>query len=540
MNIIKERRIPILIASIQWFTTTVMQVDRLFFTYDNETNWLLATKFLYLIFLLVAWCFAFTAIKKIRTGDENWKRGFWVFGVYLAVMMCFLLILWPGTWAWDDLATLNHISTYNGWDPWQHTITGAYQDVLLQILPFPGGIILLQNVIISVCVAFVVTKLELIFEIGRFKNKCLDIIIKISPFLLPPVIMYQFSGYRIGLYVHIELVMLVMLIGAWKDKTEWSLSHLILFCFLCVMTAVWRTESFFYIPCACLLVVFVKKHVIPNRKKIICITSLIIGFLGVTKFQNWALGNGNYEVISLLRPCVELVRVADYEEDAELLTGINRVADLEVIHNNPTMNGESLYWGTDIVKTGYTDEDYDAFLKATVKLSLKYPKVVILERLNMFIRGSGISGLAVTNVGNTAALFDENNGNKWANTTQEKGWFANTPVFKNIRKQFIYLLGMKKPDGSGNTILQRLVWNSLIPLTVLIYVWFKLLIKRRWYLFGICTAVLIRVPIVILTEPSSWMMYVMSFYFLGYVYLIYKILVFWSEYKKLKEQEANG
>ena len=83
-------------------------------------------------------------------------------------------------------------------------------------------------------------------------------------------------------------------------------------------------------------------------------------------------------------------------------------------------------------------------------------------------------------------------------------------------------------DGSGNGILQRLIWNTLIPLIVLIYEWFSLLIKRKWYLWGICTAVLIRVPIVILTAPSSWMMYFLSFYFLGYVYFVYKLLIYLS------------
>lgn len=442
MNLIVKNKTPIFIAFIQWFLTTVFQIDRLFFSYgyECENKYFITTKALYFIFLAVIWCFGFDAYKKIKSGNEYYQRGFYIFKIYLILMLFMLLILWPGTWAWDDLWILNAIAPYNSWLPWQHIITGIYQDVLLQILPFPGGIILLQNIIISICVAFSVTKLEVVFHIKKSNKKLVDTLIKLFPFLLPPVLMYQFSGYRIGLYVYLELTMLVILIGAIKDKKEWSYQYLLLFCFLCVVVAVWRTESFLYIPCACLQILFVKKNIIPHNKKIVCMLLLVIGFIGANKAQNSELGNADYKVISLLGPCAELVRNADKIEDADLLADINKVVKLEVIHNNPDLPGAALYWQ----RGGYTDEDYNAFLHAIVKLSLKYPKVVFAERWNMFIKGSGISGLTVSNVDISAALFDENNGNSAAETVLGKGWIANSPVFKNLRKSFIYLLGSKK------------------------------------------------------------------------------------------------
>ena len=534
MEYVKQKKSPIFIALIQWFITTVFQVDRLFFTYEYENKYFLGTKFLYLIFLLVSWCFIFEAVKKIKAGDQNWKRGFFVFKVYLFITMFFLLILWPGTWAWDDVFTLNGLSQYNQWYSWQHIITGAYQDVLLQILPFPGGIILLQNVLISLCVAFTVTRLEAIFGIGMMKNEVLDTIVKLLPFLLPPVLSYQFSGYRIGFYVYIELVMLVMMIGIQNDQDEWDIRYLILFCVLCVVVSVWRTESFFYIPCAFLLVLSAPKSVISNKKKILCILLLIIGIQGINKFQNSELENADYEVISLMRPCVELVRAADCTEDADVLREIDRVVSLEVIHNNPVMNGEGLYWSTDVVKESYSDEDYKAFLKAIVKLSIKYPKVVFAERWNIFIHGSGVTGGSVTNIGSASSLFDAGNDNSAAQIVQSKEWIANSPVFKTARKTVINALGKKKKksDGSYISVLQRLVWNAIIPELILMYAWFKLLIEKKWHWLGICTAVLIRIPVVILTQPAHWFMYMLSFYFLGYIFLIYRILVFWSIHKK--------
>ena len=79
-------------------------------------------------------------------------------------------------------------------------------------------------------------------------------------------------------------------------------------------------------------------------------------------------------------------------------------------------------------------------------------------------------------------------------------------------------------DGSNSGLLQRLVWNAVIPLLVLLYGWFEMLFRKKWFLLVIGTAVLVRVPIVFLTEPIGWIMYMLSFYLLGYVFLVYRLL----------------
>ena len=43
MEMIQKNKIPICIASIQWFVTTVFQVDRLFFSYELDRKYLITT-----------------------------------------------------------------------------------------------------------------------------------------------------------------------------------------------------------------------------------------------------------------------------------------------------------------------------------------------------------------------------------------------------------------------------------------------------------------------------------------------------------------
>lgn len=517
---------PTLIAIIQWFITTALQVDRLFFTYDHETRYTLLVKVLYFLFLLLAWHFIFMAIEKIKSSDELWQRGFFVFKVYFTLLMLILLILWPGTWSWDDLIGLEVIQAYGDIYAWQHFLTGLYTYVLLQVLPFPGGVILIQNVIIAVIAAFVVTKIEHIFNIGSLKNPIIDVIVKVLPFLTPPVLMYQFSGYRLGLYIYLELLFLVLLICPIKDEKEWSLNKTVFFSVLTVIVASWRSEAFVYAILACLFAIIVKKAIMPNKRKLLSMTIILIGFIALNKFQSYELQNSNYKIISLLGPCAELVRAADITEDADELAIIDKVTDVEIILDNPDTPGGGLYWtetGT-CVRTGYTDEDYKNYLSAFIKLSLKYPNVVIVERWDMFIKGSGITGEAVTNVALTADLFEPDNGNAHAETTISQGWLAFTPVFKQIRRLFINMLGARTMDGSPIAWIQRIVWNAIIPELILLYAWIKALFRKKWMLFGIYTSVVIKFVIIILTEPSQWFMYVLSFYLLGYMYLVYGLL----------------
>lgn len=525
MNGCKKKAVSMILATIiailQWAVTTFLQVDRLFFVYENKNNYYHITKALFLIFLIIFWNFIFIAVKKIREKKAEWIRGRDFFVTYFIFSSVVLILIWPGTWASDDINTINHISTYSTWFPWQHILTGIYQDVLLQLLPFPGGVILLQNLLISICVAFVVTKIEATYNIKRLRNRAIDLLVKLLPFALPPVLMYQFSGYRMGIYIYLELVMLVMLICAMKDEKEWSICYISLFSVLCVLVSVWRTESFIYVPCVLILLFVIKKQVIPNNKKIGSAICIVLGFLALTKIQNISLGNSNYEVISLLGPCVELVREADDIEDIEELSSIDKVADLEIIYANPDLRGSIMYWNTDVVRENYTREDYSEFVSAIVKLSVKYPIVVIKERWRIFIDGSGITGRAISNVSDAADLYD--NDRTEVTFTSDKA--INRPISISLRAGIINLLGMRSIDGSSDGFLKYIVWNSIIPLIILICFWVFMLMKKNWYLFFISSSVLIRLPIIVLTQPSPWFMYVISFYFLGYVLLIYAILV---------------
>lgn len=525
--------IPICCAGLQWCVTVASHINQAFFRYQNGTFYYQTVKYLFLLALIAVWCFVFHVARKLRQRDAQYFRGLQIFLVYFAILMGLLVILWPGTWSWDDAITLNVLCYYDTFFPWQHILTGIYQDVLLQFLPFPGGLILLQNGIIALCVAYCVTKLEVAFSLKHLSNPLLDILLKLLPFLLPPVLMYQFSGYRMGLYVYLDLTMLVMLLCAGKNDSPWSWGKVLLFSFLSVIVTVWRTEALVYIPGLVLLLALIRRDTLTWAKKGLCVLLIQCGFVGLNQWQSQELGDANYQIASLMRPCVELVRAADPTRDAQELSAIDSVVILEVIYSHPSENGENLYWFGDCVRD-YPPEAYGDFLKAMVKLSLKYPKVVFLERWNLFLEGSGITGASVDNI-ETARFFDEDYTSGAKTVTIFKGWFAYEPIFKGARKQTIYWIN-GLTSGGQPTIAYRLIWNAIIPELILAFVWLRLLIQKKWYPWLLCSMVLAKLGIVFLTQPSRWLMYVLPFYLLGYAYLTFRPWIYYSG----KKGKTNG
>ena len=317
--------------------------------------------------------------------------------------------------------------------------------------------------------------------------------------------------------------MLVILISAIKEKKAWSLSYLVFFSILCIVVSFWRTESFFYMLFACVLVFFINKDVISIKKKIVSAAIILVGFLCINSFQNFLTGNDSYKVMSLVRPCAELVRAADPVEDEKLISDIDKVLSVDIIYANPEANGEILTHYHGVIRSDYSEKDYDEFFTAFMKMAIKYPGIVIEERMEVFISATGITGESENNVTRAAELFLDGNNNTNALLVMDKGWFAFSPVFAKVRQYFIYLIGANMDNIAANAV-KWLVWNSMIPIVILVAAWIELLIKRKWYMFAVCSAVLIRLPVVILTQPTNWFMYFLSFYLLGYVYLLYKVL----------------
>ncbi len=518
---------PAACGLIQWILWQVIGIGKSFLGCDINNPYVWVQKGLFLLLLIAAWCFAFHIAAELKSGNNTVKKGLQIFIIYFTLLFIMLLLLWPGTWYWDDIGVLASAKDYDVL-PWQHFLSSFFQTLFLQLIPTPGGIILCQLVIAAIIVSYVLTDFEETFCGGKplIKYRLPDTLVKLIPFLLPPVILYQYSGFRMGMYIFYEVLVLgfIICISYRKRKISWQM--LLIIGLLSAVLATWRSEGILYAPVVLVMILLQDKEILNIKKKLFTIAVMILGIFLISSYQNKVSGNSDYSVVTILRPLSEVVRASDPEADKELLSDIEKAVGTQVIFDNPGENGEDLLWKYDLEIKEFNDKEYSNFMKAFVKLCIRHPKAVIKERLKVFIDTSAIHGRTnPTNVAGAYYLFDPDEQNE--NQAEFVSWNAplNRPLSEGLRQRFILFLGCLNQDFS-ELITYRLVWDTIIPLIILIAAWFYLLIKKRWKMLIAMSSVVGRIPILFLTAPATWTMYYLSFYLLGYLTLVLSVTIF--------------
>ena len=106
-------------------------------------------------------------------------------------------------------------------------------------------------------------------------------------------------------------------------------------------------------------------------------------------YNNPIMKSNNYSITATMEPVISILRISDESDKAEIDV-IDKVLDVQAILEEKKASSERLFWTEGIVRE-YSDEEYYNYLKAYLKLALKYPDVTFKSMWNMFVRaGSGI------------------------------------------------------------------------------------------------------------------------------------------------------
>lgn len=528
--IIKNYFFPIITAVIFYLFSFFLHFDNLFFNYPNVyTNNMICIKILHFLFLCFVFCFFSFVQRKIKESDKFFKRGFNLFVIYFLLIFLILLSLWPGTWSWDDIWLL-----YSDWgydfNSWYHILTTIFHQVFLQILPFPAGIIIIQNIIISVFISFIIIKLENVYSLS-LKNKFADNFLKFMPFFLLPVIRYQLSGNRIGFYIFFELIVLCIILCSLKERKEEKTGYLILFSVLCAIASTWRSESFIYLILGVLFLIFAK-YLGNNIKRIVSIIILLSVFCIINYFQSYYINmqhSKDYVLAATVSQAAVLIRSADKQTDRENLEKIDRVLNIQSAIDNPKQDGISLFWEKNFVKWTYSNEDYKGYLSALIQLALKYPKEIFINRWETFYYSIFPAMETEFNYFRFMInIFDTENGLKTTDLFfRNSGFILNNPISKQMRDNVITFISCK-----SHIKLFSIVWNAFLPLLFIILYFIYMLIKHNWAEIAVLFCILLKQTIIIIAQPVSFFQYNLSIYIIGYIIFFYFIIFLISKIEK--------
>lgn len=536
---------PTIIATSQFAISNIFNFNRFFFKTDIFYSNMIFLKILNYIFLVAFWIFVFLVYKKIKENDKLFKRGLTIFLSYFSLIFIVMLLVWPGTWCYDDILVLDSARRYIIFG-WQHSLSSIWQIILAETIPFVGGIIFLQNLFISIMVSFTIVKIETTFNL-YLKNKFFDILVKLLPFLMFPILRYQFSGYRMGIYTFIEMAFLAMAFCAVKEKEKWSKEYLSLFVFLTILVSTWRSEGIFYLILA-LIVIFIFKKFEPIYTKKIASCLLIVGVILLNILQKDCLGEEmakDYVFVSTIRQCIYLVRHSDKIKDAKEIETIGKLVNLKIVSQHPDLKGDELWYNfayTDdetvrtnsFVKTNYSKKTLNKYLNAYLSLVIKHQDKYQKERWDTFYEAAGM--LYLKNrpknlILHMAYLYDQTTICAKKFTCLAK---YNNAISKNVRANTILALCCYGPKLKW---LNYFEWNLLIPLSILIVFLIYLLASKKMKYMTVMSFALLKTLIVYFTSPCALLMYYLPIYLLGYIVLVFAILALKNK-KYIKEKEV--
>ena len=511
----KKQIIPELLAAVLWGILTLW-TDRLFFRYDWRTTAFFVYKalFVLLAFLLVHGIV--TLVKKLRAKDRFvWRWLQWTLP-YLAVNLIVLLIVWPGCWGNDDLNVLSLARTLQ-MDAWQHFLTSSAFILSLMFVPIPGGVVLIQNLLISAAVGcFAATAQDLTEKRLVRPVKPVWLAIVYLPFLLPPVLMHNQNPFRTTWSCWCELFLVFMLVAFYLRGTRLTRAELTAVVVLGALAASWRSECVYYLAAipVMLAVLCCKKLLRPLALG--AVTALILcGYMASSRYTSSLMGEAwQYQRIALCYQMAALVQDADPAEDAAELAAIDKIYDVDYCRSHPEIHGNALREA--ILRNGGSDAEWKECRGAIARLALRYPKSLLRERLDVFNntlrqRQNGRSNQKIVFASSFLMYEGEPERDVLIEFLQDSA--AVKPLNQELRKNFIINVALSGDFAGG---LIDWTWWMLPPFVLLFAACLVLLVRRRWMLLFAAGTFFVRIPLVFLTAPDTYFLYYLTPFIAGY------------------------
>ena len=505
--------------------------------------------FTIILFKLLHFGFLYFIINLIRRvyinrKTKTVKHGIIISSIYFTVTFIILLMVWPGTWSWDDVFMLHNMKWYHI-TAWQHFLTNVFQILYLQTLPFPTGIAIMQIFLASMIVGYSISTVAEVISTNK-KDLILADFILFIPMVLPPILEYIFCGFRMGMYSYLELLLFVKLFMLKKENKKLSTKDFLSLSFLIVIIASWRTEAIYYPVCLLVLFLLLDRKIISYKFIFGLLLSSVILILLIGKINNNLIGNSNYSITATINPAVELIKNANIESDRESLEYLNRVLDIDIIYNNSHVNGERLYWYYGLLRDGYSEEDYKAYLKGYFKLLLKYPRTAFNAMWDMFMQSCGMTVKDNHTLQRTTNLNTDGGSLLLFNKDKEPGaiWMSDNhllgmPIDNNLRNKVIRMISCINDKGE-TTFFYYIFWNAIIPIISMLICLIYMIFLKKWYIVCLILTILGRIPLIFITACAPYIMYYLSVYLLAYfitaIVIIQIILKLKKHYKYLQER----
>lgn len=528
------------LAALLWCGVT-LATDRLFFRYDWKSPYFFVYKALFVLLAFAVVHGAVTLVRKVRQKDAFALRWLQWMLPYLVLTLVVLVIVWPGCWGGDDLDVLYLARTLEP-SSWQHFLTSAAFILCLMFIPVPGGVVLIQTLLIAGIVGCFLVAAETLARERMPKPPARGwFAILYLPFLLPPVILHDMQPFRSTWSTWTELFTVFLLVWWYLRGQAITKKQLAVFTLLGVLTAGWRSESIYYLAALPVLLAFLAgKKLVRPAAAVVSAVGIMAGALACNAYTNYLMGDAwLYQRVALCYQAAALVQDADPVEDAEALAMIDPIFDVQACRDLSNLHGPELRATVSRSLEGQTEGDWNVCKKGIIRLALKYPGSLLRERLGVFLntveqQPTESNQKLVFAV--TALVYTDP---PEAMRDNQKDFLYNSigayPLNQQLREDFIMSLSYRTEFLGG---LLAVTWLMLPSFGLLAAAILVLLVRRKWMLFFAAGALAARIPLVFLTAPDTYFMYYLTPYIAGYAITAAGVLYGVLLYKKKKQERG--
>lgn len=412
---------------------------------------------------------------------------------------------------------------------WQSIITQLFYIYSMLLIPSPVGITIIQIILISLCIAFLHTKIEM-----RFNKKYYNIIIYLL-LLTPAIIINNLYALRLQLYAYIMMVLFTNLIFDYWDKKELKLSKAVFLYVLSALIILWRSEGIIFILILPILMAITYKNL---RKVYLVVLILIINAITYLGYSKIIPQDSRYQTLIFMNPLsVMLQEDLKGENIEEDLNKIDKVMDVKLIKENPSYIETPAYWN---YQNTIFREDYKQYMgdfyKAYADIIINNPVEFIKARIKTFLASSGMDE-STANGGAFTRYFSGNTEKSEAISNFLDKYKIMNPINKELKVSVEALLA--GVEGAKDTIVRPVFWNVLPILILMFIILIERLIHKDFITTMIILSLYAKAGVVFLTAPASYFMYYLPEYICGIVIIVLSIYKL-KEEKDIKKISKEG
>ncbi len=515
-----KENIIILLLTILTEIISILFIRPRIFTGIIESKfsyWLI--NIVFIIFLPLIYKMLFFFAHKIKKKESFYINLLKHSIIYFIFMFIILLIIYPGTWFYDEFWIVSYATNYS-LSTWQSYLSVIIYTIVFYIIPHPIGLTLFQLIIISLIMGYAHSKIQ-----KRYHNKIFNVILHIC-FLTPVFLINNSYLLRAILYTYIVLLFYTIIIFDYLEKIEITKIKIFVLLFLSFIMINWRSEGIIFLICNPICIFITYKNIFNIQNIIKMCIALFIPMMLYTKINSDKMYTATTTIIPLSIMLNQNLQGEHLKSDLE---NIDKVFDLDVLKKYPNYHFMQCYWDDNVCKSDFyanldkyfyisfgdlVINNFDKFLDVRWKIFLytfndtEYPNNCYLS----YINNSPLPNLPNFIVGSVINKFNL------------------YPINLDLKLKVENLL-MK------NNIIKILFWN-LIPLIIfiiLIFTVIKKLFQKEWLLLILISALFMKMFITFFTATASYYMY----YFTEYTVGLYIILLLIFETIANKKNHIN-